>query len=90
MSPSRKKAGSGMDRRTFLGTGAMATAGLFMGGARNEASAQDMRLTMMGGTVSTQSGRVRGLLKDRVHQFWGLPYGAPTGGANRFIRLYRV
>ena len=74
-----------MNRRTFLGTGAMATVSLFVGGARRETSAQDMRLTMMGGTVSTQSGRVRGLLKDRVHQFWGLPYGAPTDGRNRFM-----
>ena len=85
MSSSRKKGRSGMNRRTFLGSGAMATAGLFVGGAGAGASAQDMRLTLMGGTVSTQSGRVRGLLKDRVHQFWGLPYGAPTDGANRFM-----
>ncbi len=85
MKPSRRKKSSVMNRRTFLGTGAMATAGLFVGGNRTGASAQDMHLTMMGGTVSTQSGRVRGLLKDRVHQFWGLPYGTPTDGAKRFM-----
>jgi len=35
--------------------------------------------------VKTRSGSVRGLLKDGVQQFWCVPYGAPTGGANRFM-----
>jgi para-nitrobenzyl esterase len=47
--------------------------------------AQDRRLTTIGGVASTAHGRVRGLLKDGVHQFWSVPYGAPTGGANRFM-----
>ncbi|NOT43319.1 MAG: carboxylesterase/lipase family protein [Acidobacteria bacterium] len=81
---SRRHTGFGIDRRTFLGTGAVAAAGLFAGGA-SLAFGQDMRLTSVGGTVLTRHGRVRGLLKDGVHQFWGVPYGASTAGANRFM-----
>ena len=44
-----------------------------------------MRLTTVGGTARTRAGRVRGLLKEGVHQFWCVPYGAPTSGTNRFM-----
>lgn len=74
---------SDLSRRTFLETGAMAAAGLFAGAA--PLLAQDLRLTEVGGTARTQYGRVRGRLKNGVHQFWGVPYGAPTGGENRFM-----
>jgi para-nitrobenzyl esterase len=85
MSRKHKNARFGIDRRTFLGTGALATAGLALGGMPLRAFAQDMRLTTTGGTAATRYGRVRGLLKDGVHQFWNVPYGAPTSGANRFM-----
>ena len=74
-----------VSRRTFLETGAMAAAGLFVSGAGGRAFAQEARLTEVGGTAQTRYGRVRGRLKDGVHQFWGVPYGAPTGGENRFM-----
>jgi len=74
-----------MKRRVFLEKGAVATAGMFAAGASVLVPAQDTRLVSIGGTVSTRHGRVRGLLKDGVHQFWNVPYGAPTGGANRFM-----
>lgn len=74
-----------IDRRSFIGTGAMAAAGLLASGAPIRATAQERYLTTIGGTALTRQGRVRGLLKDGVHQFWSVPYGAPTGGANRFM-----
>ena len=76
---------SGMNRRTFLETGGIATAGLLAGGAATRALAQDMRLTTVGDVALTRYGRVRGLIKDGVQQFWGVPYGASTAGANRFM-----
>ena len=69
-----------INRRRFIQAGMTATAGLALPGL-----AQDMRLTTIGATAQTQYGKVRGLLKDGVHQFWGVPYGASTAGANRFM-----
>ena len=75
----------GLKRRTFIGGSVMAAAGLAVGGAPFYAWAQDRRLTTIGGVAKTRAGRVRGLLKDGVHQFWCVPYGASTAGANRFM-----
>lgn len=35
-------------------------------------------------TAGTRYGPVQGLINSGVHQFLGIPYGAPTGGAQRF------
>lgn len=34
--------------------------------------------------VSTRDGRVQGRLSGGAYEFLGIPYGAPTGGSNRF------
>ncbi len=84
---SKRTAGyfSAIDRRSFLSSTGLATAGLALGSVSPAGWAQDMRLTTVGGTARTRHGRVRGLMKDGVHQFWCVPYGAPTAGENRFM-----
>ena len=83
---SKRSDGRNFDRRTFIGTGMHGRrTRLAFGGMPFVASAQDRRLTTVGGTAKTQYGSVRGLLKDGVQQFWCVPYGAPTSGANRFM-----
>jgi para-nitrobenzyl esterase len=39
---------------------------------------------MSGSTVETTHGRIQGATGDGVHHFLGIPYGADTGGVNRF------
>src|SRR6516165_3695372 len=39
---------------------------------------------MTASIVQTTSGPIRGELDDGVHAFLGVPYGGPTGGAQRF------
>ncbi len=56
-----------------------------MGGLVLPGLAQDTYLTTIGGIAATRYGKVRGLLKEGVHQFWGVPYAASTAGTNRFM-----
>jgi len=72
----------GIDRRQFLGTSTLAAGSLLLGGT---GYAQDHRLASIGDVARTRAGRVRGLIKDGIHQFWCVPYGAPAGGMNRFM-----
>jgi para-nitrobenzyl esterase len=72
-----------MDRRTFIATSGVAAAGLIIG--RREVWAQTGQGTP-GATVATAAGKVRGLLIDKkIHAFRGVPYGASTAGARRFL-----
>ncbi len=86
MKSTRNSGRGSLDRRSFIGAGlAAAGAGLAFGSLPLVAVGQDRRLTTVGGVAKTQYGKVRGLVKDGVQQFWCVPYGAPTGGANRFM-----
>ena len=76
-----------MDRRSFIssgiGLGAVA-AGSLVSGKLARAFALDAKGTP-GATVATTSGRIRGLSVNGVQAFRGVPYGASTEGANRFM-----
>src|SRR5215813_12772903 len=69
--------GEKIDRRKFLGTGA----GLVILGANRAWGAQ----TKTGPIIETASGKIRGLVIDKVNAFKGIRYGASTAGANRFM-----
>jgi para-nitrobenzyl esterase len=74
-----------VDRRQFLGWSALAAAGFYADGLVSPAWAQDVRGLPMTSAVQTASGRVRGVVRYGVNQFWGVPYAASTAGANRFM-----
>ena len=79
-----------VDRREFLGWSALAAAGLFGDGLLTHAWAQDVRGLPMTAAVQTASGRVRGVMRFGVNQFWGVPYAASTAGTNRFMAPAKV
>src|ERR1019366_2370542 len=62
-----------MKRRTFIQQSAMA--GMMAGAIRADTAP----------TVETTAGKIRGFAKDKVYGFRGVPYGASTAGAGRFM-----
>ncbi|MBV9503830.1 MAG: carboxylesterase/lipase family protein [Acidobacteriia bacterium] len=71
-----------IDRRSFLGLGSAAACILSQGSltlARAAAKAESA-----GAVASINSGKVRGLVDDRILAYKGIPYGASTEGA-RFL-----
>jgi para-nitrobenzyl esterase len=74
-----------IDRRAFLGLGSLATVGLLSEGLFRPLHAQDIRGLPLTGAVNTSTGRIRGVVRYGVNQFWGVPYAASTEGQNRFM-----
>lgn len=74
-----------LNRRSILQAAAGSAAFLCLNGLSSGVLSQDLRLAKPGNTVSTKYGAVRGLVREEVQQFWNLPYGASTAGANRFM-----
>lgn len=79
-----------VDRRAFLGLGAIAAAGAIT--AASSAKAQQGTATpyVNGEIVAIESGRIHGSRRGNIHAFRGVPYGAPTGGDNRFLPARKV
>jgi para-nitrobenzyl esterase len=77
-----------MDRRSFIGKGiglgAAAAAGVFIGGRATKMLAAETTGSA-GPTVEITSGKIRGAVLDKVYAFKGIPYGASTTGALRFM-----
>src|SRR5712671_2320836 len=67
-----------MNRRSFLG--GTAAASLLAGG-----SGWAAKIESTGPIVQTNAGRIRGAVAGKVKVFKGIPYGASTEGAGRFM-----
>jgi len=65
-----------MNRRAFLEIG---------GASVLAALSREGLFAQAGPIVEIRSGRIRGAIQDGVRVFRGIPYGADTTGANRFL-----
>ncbi len=85
------------NRRNFIQTLGAGTAGVASGlslascqpaAPAAAAPAEDGQILFIGDDIAvaqTAHGKVRGLLLRDIYQFRGIPYGADTGGQNRFM-----
>ena len=73
-----------MERRAFLTSSALIGAGIALD-PWGHLVAQDVRGAAQSGIAKTTSGPIRGLVRDRIDAFYGIPYGATTAGDARFM-----
>lgn len=85
-------------RRNFLKAVGISTSGVALGAsslafsscapASKEPAADDEQQLFIGDDVAiaqTEYGKVQGILLRKIYNFRGIPYGADTGGKNRFM-----
>ena len=83
------------DRRRFMQALGAGSAGVAMSAAasaadpeKGTAKGNEGQLLLVGDKIAvtnTQHGKVRGYVLRGIHYFLGMPYGADTSGANRFL-----
>lgn len=71
-----------MNRRAFLNCGSTALAGAIVSSRSGSVGAQQSDAS--NSVAQTGAGKLQGTFNGKAHVFKGIPYGATTGGGNRF------
>ena len=70
-----------MDRRSFLNRTTLAAGALTLARTWAAPATGDSSSPV----IETTEGKIRGTMEDKVSAFRGVPYGASTAGASRFM-----